>query len=728
MIMRCSVIIILFFSISCAARFETDEDAAGDADELEAGDVRIDDEEDTEIVDAEGSEEDVGDGDVSPLCGNGDVDDGEECDDGNDVSGDGCDNDCTFSCHGNDECIDEFKCNEDACNPDVHACDHPLLDEGTVCRESGGACDPEERCNGAHAQCPPDMFRPASFICRFPEGGCDAPENCPGDGPDCPDDELFPGTHVCREAEGECDVEELCTGDDPECPDDEFVSSTEICREEADGGCDVAELCTGEGPFCPPNEFQSPSFVCRPATDGGCDIPELCTGRDAACPGDGYRSSAFVCRESEGDCDIAELCPGYGPNCPENTYIPPGEPCNDSDYCTVDDECREDFSCLGTRQDSLHGIRQIAAGAEFTCALLDPDGDGRGGLKCWGANAWGMLGDGTISVSFEPVDVIGLSSDVQAVAAGREHACALLASGGVKCWGRNNAGQLGVGSGTTYSLEPVDVTGLAGSGKAIDTMNDHTCVVLADRSVQCWGDNTYGQCGDGTVATPKWTPVTVGLSLEVQQISAGGFHTCAFSTSGILQCWGRNDNGQCGDGTTTSPRTMPVTVVGVSSPVAVSAGGEHTCARRGGSGRRVVCWGKNTDGQCGDGTQTSPKTAPVAVIDAGGSQLDTVDGLDTGGVHNCILTTTGTAMCWGDNEFGQCGNGVRYANEPYAVYVLGLGGWVTGLAASGLYHTMALLDTGHAMGWGENDYGQTGNGDSTRDLLAPAYVICDLEE
>ena len=891
--------LLFVFAASCAARFETDEDAADDADELETGDMQVDEEEDGEIEDADGMDGDVEEGDISPLCGNGEQDDGEECDDANDENGDGCDNDCTwschndgecndgdacngeetcdmddhvcidgharedgfvcesdprsiclesecresecgdrfvdtgggefceppneddcnadcqwscrvnddcendgnpcngeeyceidvhlcdhrnapsggtvcgeeprricieqtcqesmcgdgyvdtggdeecedgnleegdgcdndctFSCHGNDECMDTLECNEDVCNPDVHVCQHPLLEEGTVCRESGGDCDQEERCNGTHAGCPENMLRPETHICRLPEGGCDVLEYCTGDGPDCPDNELFPETHVCREVDGNCDVEELCPGDNPLCPDDEFLPGTTVCREIVDGGCDIAENCTGEGPNCPEDEFQPSSFLCRPATTGGCDLPEFCPGRDVSCPDDSFRSDTFVCRESEGTCDIAELCPGSGPDCPGDAYIPAGESCSDGDYCTIDDTCQEDFSCLGAHEDSLHGIRQIAAGAEFTCALLDPDGDTIGGLKCWGANSWGMLGDGTISVSFEPVDVIGLSSGVVAVAAGRQHTCAVLVTGGVKCWGNNNSGQLGVGSETEYSLEPVDVAGLSATVKYIDTMNDHTCVVLADRSVQCWGDNAYGQCGDGTVATPKWTPVTVGLSVEAVRVSTGGFHTCVYTTDDTVQCWGRNDSSQCGDGTTDSPKLSPLTVGGLVQPFSVSAGGEHTCARVGLNGRNVLCWGKNIDGQCGDGTLDSPKTAPVTVIDSGGSGLTTVDGLQAGGVHNCIITTTGTAMCWGDNAFGQCGNGVHYANEPYAVFVLGLGGWVASMGTSFLYHTVAVLDTHYAQGWGENDYSQTGVGYSSMDILMPANVICDLE-
>ena len=197
-----------------------------------------------------------------------------------------------------------------------------------------------------------------------------------------------------------------------------------------------------------------------------------------------------------------------------------------------------------------------------TCAITTG-----GGLKCWGYNYYGQLGDGTTNSSSTPVDVAGLSQGVTAIAAGEGHTCALV-SGGVKCWGNNWYGQLGDGTITQRSI-PVDVVGLGSSMDAIAAGGGHTCALGSGGGVKCWGDNGYGQLGDGTT-TDSSTPVdVVGLSSGVTAIAAGGGHTCALVSGGV-KCWGDNGYGQLGDGTTTDSST-PVDVVGLSQGVTAIA-------------------------------------------------------------------------------------------------------------------------------------------------------------
>jgi alpha-tubulin suppressor-like RCC1 family protein len=163
-------------------------------------------------------------------------------------------------------------------------------------------------------------------------------------------------------------------------------------------------------------------------------------------------------------------------------------------------------------------------------------------------NIFGQLGTGTYVGSNVPVDVGGLAGGVQAISAGGAHTCALTTAGRVKCWGRNGAGQLGTGEHSNSNV-PVDVVGLTGDVEAISAGDEHTCALISGGGVKCWGSNAFGELGDGTNTQSNVPVDVVGFTSGVQAVSAGDEHTCALASEGSIKCWGRNDDGELGDGT-----------------------------------------------------------------------------------------------------------------------------------------------------------------------------------
>lgn len=306
-------------------------------------------------------------------------------------------------------------------------------------------------------------------------------------------------------------------------------------------------------------------------------------------------------------------------------------------------------------------VAAVANGDEFTCALTRA-----GGVKCWGANLNGQLGNSAFpNGSPTPVDVDGLTAGVAAVSAGEAHACALTKTGGVKCWGFNGGGQLGNGS-SVDSFTPVDVTGLGSGVKAVAAGYDHTCALTTHGGIKCWGTNGFGQFGNGTTVDSP-TPVNGGLTTGVSAIAVGTFHTCGLSTSRVLKCWGLNQNGQLGNGSTAQFEVAPVAVARLGNEVlAVAGGGLHTCAL---TTDHAKCWGSNAYGQLGDGT-TADRFTPVAVQGLGD---DDIHRISAGGAHTCVITEDGGAKCWGWNFNGQLGNNTTI-NSVRPVAVFGLGG------------------------------------------------------
>ena len=337
------------------------------------------------------------------------------------------------------------------------------------------------------------------------------------------------------------------------------------------------------------------------------------------------------------------------------------------------------YTGLSTPADVLglqSGVTVLAAGlASHTCALTEA-----GGATCWGLSKLGNLGDGngTTMSSPTPTDVVGLASGIATIAAGNSHTCAITTEGVLKCWGFNTLGKVGDGSSLNNRYTPVDVVGLSGKVVAVALGAAHTCALTEDGGVQCWGFNEFGELGNGTTSgrEPNPAPVdVVGLESGVASIAAGGA-TCALTTEGGVKCWGSNKHGQLGavtaeTCTATFPAgelvpcsTVPIDVTGLTSGVAaIAAGARHTCAVTTAGG--LKCWGGNQFGQLGDGTTTnSPVPVDVVGLESG------VAAVAVGGEHTCALTTAGSVKCWGSNRFRQLADGTTGGIRTTPVDVL----------------------------------------------------------
>jgi alpha-tubulin suppressor-like RCC1 family protein len=374
------------------------------------------------------------------------------------------------------------------------------------------------------------------------------------------------------------------------------------------------------------------------------------------------------------------------------------------------------------------GAQPAVDGGMYHTVALNGDGT----VWAWGHNECGQLGDGTTTDRSTPVQVkgpggVGFLTGVAAVAVGGNHTVALKDDGTVWAWGDNYYGQLGDGT-TTNRHTPVQAKGPGGAGflSAVAAVTGgmwHTIALKSDGTVWTFGYNEYGQLGDGTT-TSRSTPVQVtgpggaGFLAGVSAVAGGVFFTIALKSDGTVWAWGRNPYGQLGDGTVTD-RNTPVQVtgpggVGFLSGVAAVAGGEnHTIALK--SNGTVWAWGRNQDGQLGDGT-TTDRSTPVQVKGPGGAGfLSGVAAVAGGHWHTIAVKPDGTAWAWGNND-GTFGDGTAMdRNTPVQVKGPGGTGFLTEVAsvAGGMSHTIALKSDGTVWASGWNYYGQLGDGTTT---------------
>ena len=381
--------------------------------------------------------------------------------------------------------------------------------------------------------------------------------------------------------------------------------------------------------------------------------------------------------------------------------------------------------------------KAVGTGRQHTCAILDDDG-----VRCWGAGNNGRLGYGNTNVigddevpgSVGPVD-LGAGRTAGAITAAADHTCAILDDDTVRCWGSGDFGQLGYATGaaigddeTPGSVGPVDI-GAGRTAKAITAADLHTCAVLDDGSVRCWGYGANGRLGYGhgyTVGddeTPGTVaPVDLGVGRTAKAVSAGGHHTCAVLDDGSVRCWGHGNNGRLGYGNTNdigddeTPGTVGPVDLGVGHTAnAVSAGEHHTCALL--DDGSVRCWGYANSGRLGYGNANdigddeTPGT--VGPVDLGAGR--TAKAIAAGNDHTCAILDDDTVRCWGGGTFGRLGygntNDIGDDETPDSAGPVDFDN--TPLVAAGAANTCAVLDDASARCWGAGSSGQLGLGYAT---------------
>lgn len=246
----------------------------------------------------------------------------------------------------------------------------------------------------------------------------------------------------------------------------------------------------------------------------------------------------------------------------------------------------------------------------------------------------------------------------------------------------------------------------------------HTCARKIDGTVRCWGDDVQGQLGGGSLSPQGFTatPQDVQNVTDAIDITAGSSHTCIVHKTGTVSCWGFNLDGQLGsDNPNLGRSAAPIDVSNLTNVFTVAAGGNFTCAVRGGG--TVACWGANGSGQLGKGDD-SPSTFPVLVPNVTG-----VVSIAAGQSHVCVAKSSGAVMCWGDGQYGQLG---RAGGSATAVAVDSITNAVA--VAAGERWSCAILQTGAVMCWGANEHGQLGNGTSTTDPTPIPVAVTNLTD
>ena len=608
----------------------------------------------------------------------------------------------------------------ETCSGSAKSCPaNKFLVKGAVCRPAAGSCDLAETCAGGIATCPADATRPNGTTCDD-GSACTTADRCTagvcgGTSLVCTASDQCHAAGVCNPATGTCSNPPVADG--TTCSDGSACTTADRCTAGACAGtplvCTAADTCHAAG-------------VCNPAT-GACSNPPVADGTSCSdgspcttadrCTAGACAGTPLVCTAAD-TCHAAGVCNPATGTC-SNPPVADGTTCSDGNACTAAESCQAG-ACAPERTACDLSAR-IATGIYHTCAIRTGNE-----LWCWGADAWGALGTGTFGYQLTPI-AVPAAGEVSAVVAGASHTCVLRADRTVACWGMNDSGQLGDPMSVwSRNIPGPAVAGLNGVA-ALTAGEAHTCALLDTGGVRCWGRNVDAQLGDGTTTTSNYPVAVVGLPGTAKAIAAGTRHTCAILSDGTVWCWGRNVEGQLGEGTTGGARAIPTQVAGLVGVTQIAAGFEHACALSEGEG--VWCWGGNAFGQLGLAPTSSP-SLPIRLAGLNGAR-QVVAGI----YHTCALLPDGSGRCWGFNNIGQLGDGTfetSFTQRP----VTGLTGAVR-LSAGGHHNCAVLNSAGDVACWGLNTMGHLGDGTTTNsnvphpvlgltDVTCPGQMIdCD---
>jgi alpha-tubulin suppressor-like RCC1 family protein len=700
------------------------------------------------------------------------------------------------SCSGGSACVSTFcvdgVCCESACQGQCEACGQPN-NFGTCVAVAGpsvgnrpacagqGSCGAS--CNGVNRQgCSYPASEKECATANCIAGTAYSSSVCDGKGGCLPQTTVACGAGGC--------VGTICAGgcsaSNP-CPTDQFCNAGKCFPKQALGGactiagacqsgkcvdgvcCDAAcdgacETCSGGGHCAPVKSADDDHCVggktcdaagaCKPragsdcssgtdcatgnCVDGKCCISSSC-GACQACTGGGGICVAVTSKDDDGctgTCDASGVCKSkQGQAC--------GAGCESGTFCSPDGYCCDQPCTASCMACNISGnLGKCTPKMPSACADAGPPADAGQAADVSGDTL--SCGSGTSTCSPAQVCSVGTCVDVVTVSAGDIHTCALLSDGYARCWGYNVDGEAGNGTSAIRVLTPTAVSGLSGA-TAIAAGTRHSCALLAGGSVKCWGSNLDGQLGIDLAQKRSLVPVTVGGVAGATALVVGGSHSCALFSGGSVKCWGRNFEGQLGNGTR-SGSFMPVAVSGLSGAIHLTAGQLATCAVL--TDQSVSCWGVQV------GTESAPTywTIPHGISG--------LTGVTQASVYNqaCVLSVGGSIRCWGDNSLGQVGEptmmtvsmptlvmGVSGATQVAAggarTCALASGGsikcWgqdysssptpVSGLTeprsvTNGGQFTCATVAGGLPRCWGQNGFGQLGDGTTTNSPTTPVVV------
>ena len=451
--------------------------------------------------------------------------------------------------------------------------------------------------------------------------------------------------------------------------------------------------------------------LCKPPSNticpGGCSGHGKCVNGKCECDG-GWRGIGCNVPKAADTCCM----PHAGPLC-DNDFTAACV-CQRNPSCCTDNwtqacvdlaekYCRPECGAQKSCDQALCGLQAAKGPAKLTLGRKHGCILAKGGaIHCWGEGAGGKLGIGNSRSLLRPTEIKTIAG-VQGIVAGESHTCAIK-SGNVWCWGLNHYGQLGTGDTNDHDV-PTAVVGITGTVTSLGAGRNHTCAVAAG-ALWCWGKDGRGQLGTGLLDSASSKPIKVADVTNAMAVTAGQYHTCALSTGGRVHCWGDQTFGQIGNGTKDGTKVAKAYKLISSGVAAIDAGGDHTCALK--TDGTVYCWGKNWSGQGGDQTGSAVLLAPKQVA------ITSVAQIALGLRHSCALKSNGTVWCWGNNTDGQTGVWIKAVHAKPLPVMAGPGTTnmltkVLGIAAGG-WTTCALQGGGDLQCWGNNTWGQHGNG------------------